>query len=427
MATSCFDGCSPAPNALPSNRTHWTEALESTRGTFTLVIAWCCEPLNWIHEREQLFAGLLKHVVIVEKCVMGKKWGWVANKTRLADRQCNPQRAIQEAGLHLVTSFSSTIQKRELLKQQNKIEARVHTQRRNNFLSSRLLLNQEEQIDAEIVLEQEPGRNMCTSSDECGAYLHYIIDEYETLGDGIIFVQGDGGIPHRVKFPPAGFVQFAKLNGVLPMVYTPLTVNWGAGGNPSKCLHALTLPEATPFNPPLQKFHKIIPGDLVPTGARNGVFFVSRHVLWRRPQSWYRELRLFLEVGMVCKAASCYETSSPITEINLDSATINSRLRLYFENKIASDPDFRHYFFPTQNTSNVQQRQVRDDRSYHHLLCNRSQWSMACVLGCSFLEHAWHAVACESCRPTRSTPKNPDIRIPTSTGHTHPPFPPSLS
>ena len=44
----------------------------------------------------------------------------------------------------------------------------------------------------------EPGRKACgASTDECGAFLRHIVDAYDELSDGLLFVHGDGGGPHH--------------------------------------------------------------------------------------------------------------------------------------------------------------------------------------------------------------------------------------
>ena len=357
--TPCFDGCAPGPVATPNGT--WTDDMEATRGTFVMVIAWCCERLDWIFHPMHQWGNLLRRVVIVQKCL---------NSSKHPVDHCDPQRAAEDAGLHVVTNFSTS----------RRLEARI--------------LQTTNETDAEIDIETEPGRKAGASSDECGAYLRYIVEEYDTLGDGIVFMQGDGGMPHRPRFPPPGFVAFAESTGVLPMTYAPLTGNFGAGGNPTSCVNALSSPEFSPLDPPLQTHF------IRPTGARNGIFYASRHVVWRRPWKWYKQLQLVLEVSMICQAAKFRPKRRlrvvprtkhrPIIQndaaLDLDLTTADLDVQHFFDAKILQDDYFRTFL------------DDHNERQPGHLLCD-ANWGSACVAACGFLEHSWAAVVCEACSP----------------------------
>lgn len=121
------------------------------------------------------------------------------------------------------------------------------------------------------------------STDECGAYLAHMVKYYDSLTDGIVFMQADP------RHTPTGSVQhivnWAANSGVAPINFYPLGSKQGAGGNPKTCLEDWQ-PLLFPGQPPTSITRR--------TGNyRNGIFYASRLLVRSRPREfWFRLFEL---------------------------------------------------------------------------------------------------------------------------------------
>lgn len=111
------------------------------------------------------------------------------------------------------------------------------------------------------------------------------------LTDGVMFMQPDP------RHSPVGSVQtivdWTHKHGVAPISYFPLGAKQGAGGNPATCLRA--------WQDSLWPTHE---GDLGLTrrtgNYRNGIFYVSRLLVRRRPRLFWHRLYQLVNGTEMC-------------------------------------------------------------------------------------------------------------------------------
>ena len=164
-------------------------------------------------------------------------------------------------------------------------------------------------------------------------------------------------MPHRGGIPDA-LLKWTSEARIAPAIFYPLSTNFGAGGNPKGCLSAidkttLRLERAAdvPFNQP--------------KGYRNGIFYVSRHVVWRRERAYYAAV-----LGIVNNSAACfYHTGRPCDDGGLIEAGV----------------------LPPRDA------------------CATPLAQQCAVAPCNVLEHSWHAFFCEPCAGLKT---DKDNRVP---------------
>ena len=301
-ASPCFHGCA----ALGAHR---PARLLDTSASFSLVVSWCCESLGWVKAIE--WHGLLREVVIVAKCA--------ARDDGAPCDALGAARAVERALAR--TAPAAAVRAVGML---------------------------------------EPGRRACgASTDECGAFLRFIVERYDELSDGLFFVHGDGGGPHHGGVAP-WLLRRAFARGIAPVAYAPLTSNWGPNGDPRPCLAAIdrSAVRLRPAPPPAP-----FP---FPQGFRNGLFYVSRHVVYRRPRAYFERL-----LEAVDESARCAWTHACALARQRDAGRAASA---------CCDegwPQAAGWSLPNATC------QADVPRSCDHV--------------CSALEHSWHAVFCQPC------------------------------
>ena len=260
---SCFKTCAPlravVANMTSVHRDHASN--QNPPGSLSLVFAWCCEKMDWALSKVA-FQGTLTQVWIYDKC---SRTGVVAKDN--AHIKVN----YDKGKLDLACPAPEPDEVKKALQKHN--PGAMHN------------------VEVHVVDATEPGRSSCMSTDECGAYLRHITDNYDNLTDGIFFTQSDDS--HEVIGGILQIVGATKLLKAAPPVFFSLNSRQTPGGNPMACLdrwNGLGMFDGTPksnFN--------------YRSGAnRNGVFYASRLVVRRRPWEFWRDLNQEIRFAELC-------------------------------------------------------------------------------------------------------------------------------
>ena len=194
------------------------------------------------------------------------------------------------------------------------------------------------------------------STDECGAYLAHIVSQYESLTDGVFFIQNDNS--HKQSITMQQIVDWSNKSGIAPVTYVPLGTKQGAGGNPRGCLKS--------WQPRLFPAMTSHVDNLSRSGAyRNGLFYASRLVIRQRPFNFWVSLLDMVNTTAMCAPPSCNTFSKQHALKNPHRPT---------NQKCASAP-------------------------------------ANCGKACNALEHVWGHMLCEPCN---HMPKSKDPRFPFS-------------
>ena len=239
----CFHGC----GALGEHSAAEDAFLDKSQGRITLVVSWCCESLSWINKKKWL--GVLFEVVLYAKCTEPHTENMQTYATLM---ECDPEVAVasiahavgdgghrrlfynargdhhsdpgrgggavntsdgstddgavpvhiwrlDQRGVYVADGANDRFDRRDA-------EASVHharawapatnatattatTTTTTTKTTRRALGEDEERSGLRAYTLHEPGRKHCFSTDECGAYLTYLVDHYDALADGILFMQ----------------------------------------------------------------------------------------------------------------------------------------------------------------------------------------------------------------------------------------------
>ena len=200
----------------------------------------------------------------------------------------------------------------------------------------------------------EPGRSSCMSTDECGPYLAHLVDRYDSLTDGIFFMQPD--LRHTPSAAVQQIMDWSHEHSIAPVSYFPLGTKQGAGGNPSACLKKWT---ETLFSPGAEIENTRRSGSY-----RNGIFYVSRLVVRQRPFAFWKSLYDIVNTTEMCA------------------------------------PKFGPCILEEQRALRVPPRPP--DK-----VCNSGPYD--CGKSCNTLEHVWSQMLCQPCHNRH---KNEDPRYP---------------
>ena len=320
----CFKGC---VSISQSKREFYVSSVSKEQlhgpGTFSLVIPWCCEWMSWILQQIN-FRGLLKEIFIYDKCsatgLNAKDQFHIKQDTeqKISDPDCNIPTDAQIKGIIGKNSAEDV-----------------------------------EKIKIHWIDMNEPGRSSCMSTDECGPYLAHIVNHFEVLTDGILFMQPD--LRHTPTDAVQEIIDWSSIHSIAPVAYVPLGTKQGAGGNPTKCLNSWSK----------GLFHTDSIGNILRSGSyRNGIFYTSRLVVRQRPLSFWNNLLDIVNHTEMCAPKYKFCTLEPQ----------------------------RGYQIPPQPPGTICRPGVYD--------CGKS---------CNVLEHVWGQVLCQPCHNFQ---KNQDPRYP---------------
>ncbi len=260
-STPCFRGCAQIAPSSP----HFSVKSDNSTGdvygpgTFSMVLPWCCEWMQWIIGKIN-FRGRLKEIYLYDKC---SRVGLNAKDQYHIDQDIKQKLSDEQCRLPTISDMKA--------------------QRGRNTAA------EVNDIKVRIIDMNEPGRSSCMSTDECGPYLAHIVMRYEFLTDGVFFMQPD--LRHTPTAAVQQIVDWTHANGIAPVSYYPLGVKQGAGGNPSVCLQK--------WDPVL--FENSDVENARRSGSyRNGIFYVSRLIVRQRPLAFWKSLHKIVNTTEMC-------------------------------------------------------------------------------------------------------------------------------
>ena len=413
---SCFETCVPLTTSIAnmsatvdnSRISNGTDShLKHQRpGSLSLVMAWCCESIDWILEKVN-FRGHLTQVWIYDKC----------SRTGI----------LAKDGFHLKEGFKAKrydLECRALTPEGVREKLRIHNHATAN------------DVEVRVVDANEPGRSSCMSTDECGAYLRHIADQYNSLTDGIYFIQSDNS--HKVTNSIEHIVKATSILRAAPPVFFSLTDKGSPGGNPMGCIDrwsALGMFKGTQkgnfasrsvstltsaYHLSCSSISYFVSLIIYPMfcfvffhkfsnqGAnRNGVFYVSRIVIRRRPREFWQQLKEGIIYDEMClsfnaKRACKFEPFRPrrnnTAETTLAAAAsirepINDDIPGLPAEELNKVLTLARYLEPPISRENCA-KELRRGRN------------LKCTKACNALEHIWPQIFCEPCH-TMSRAKDP--------------------
>ena len=240
---ACFSGCAPLNASMKDDGDSPPDGSRWGPGTLSVVIPWCCESDHQFILRDIDFKGHLRELFVYQKCASsGKACVAPTRESLTADIGANEPGDVAKLRIHILDM-------------------------------------------------QEPGRRHCMSTDECGAYLLHMTSKYDSLTDGIFFMQGD---PEHfiIKSSVQRVVDWVHTAGVAPIAFYPLGSKKGAGGDPVTCLRAW---QHLLFDHDGQEASAWRTGNY-----RNGIFYASRLVVRQRPRAFWHGLFSAINITEWC-------------------------------------------------------------------------------------------------------------------------------